>query len=154
MLDEDEVIVPCSYALLSVCDDGCDIHSTCKDRLSQGNVPTTITQCINLPACLPAQQDELLNEDELRHWISVLSHGDPCSAEELKEVMENLGADCFHPTRSFLFFYPTACLSAVSTLSTGFGGAHSFAVFGWCGVFAADRQLSRLRWRGPDRRGA
>ena len=39
---------------------------------------------------LDEDEDELLNEDELRLWIETLSHGDRCTDEELQEVMENL----------------------------------------------------------------
>ena len=46
-----------------------------------------LTYCFEM---LDEDEDELLNEDELRLWITVLSHGDPCTNEELKEVMENL----------------------------------------------------------------
>ena len=46
-----------------------------------------LTYCFEM---LDEDEDELLNEDELRLWIEVLSHGDPCTDEELEEVMDNL----------------------------------------------------------------
>lgn len=46
-----------------------------------------LTYCFEM---LDEDEDELLNEDELRLWIEILSHGDRCTDEDLEEVMENL----------------------------------------------------------------
>jgi hypothetical protein len=39
---------------------------------------------------LDEDEDELLNEDELRLWITVLSHGEYCTDDLLEDVMDNL----------------------------------------------------------------
>ena len=48
-----------------------------------------LTYCFEM---LDEDEDELLDEDQLRLWITTLSHGERCTDAELEEVMDNLDA--------------------------------------------------------------
>ena len=48
-----------------------------------------LTQCFEF---LDEDEDELLTEDELKIWLSVLNHGEEPSQDDVENCIETLGA--------------------------------------------------------------